>query len=558
MLQAAGDPSALQAIIDSLNGKADIANSGKVFPSRESALTAGQEVLRPALSQIITREDDTLAVRSASATADDPLFESYPQWGVVFRAASRALLDDKASLAALSSLSQIVGGKADISDLNRIGKVYASRDDAIAQINNNPPAQYVARVITIESDAIVVRARGSADVDPLFSSGDPWGVFMRLDRSDLLDRQNHVGHQPISSVTGLETALYRNTRVYTSRSDAVTAITNEPPPAAVVRVITIEDDALVVRGRKHPSPDPLFNGEDTWGEMLRFDVSDLRRPARLATFYFNRADAVSNLPAVPADVYRVLCIEGGVLTVRARELATDDPLFSTAPRWGVQRRIDIASLSAAIAAEAEARQSAFQDEVSARNAAIAEASDLLRAADSELSLRIDALSVSASLGLYVASSVQDGLDNTEDGDVFLLIDAGSAAFTRNLSGQAVELYRFVSGRAIDLRPLPFATRVDAEGASIPAEVGQIVVDGLDYRRDPEGMALQTQDGARWSPWGTPTTAHFATVQAAIDWVGGRGGDLLVPPGTTSSPALNLTKLGAGGRRVLLRARPEKG
>ncbi|WP_423208785.1 hypothetical protein [Paracoccus yeei] len=79
-----------QAVTNVEIGKADIANSGKIFPSRESAIAAGQEALRPALSQIITREDDTLAVRSASATADDPLFDTYPQWGVVFRGASAA------------------------------------------------------------------------------------------------------------------------------------------------------------------------------------------------------------------------------------------------------------------------------------------------------------------------------------------------------------------------------------------------------------------------------------------------------------------------------------
>ncbi|WP_191569320.1 hypothetical protein, partial [Paracoccus yeei] len=77
---------ALTALWQDLNGsKADIANSGKVFPSRESAVTAGQEVLRPALSQIMTREGNYLVVRSASGTADDPLFEAYPQWGAVMR-----------------------------------------------------------------------------------------------------------------------------------------------------------------------------------------------------------------------------------------------------------------------------------------------------------------------------------------------------------------------------------------------------------------------------------------------------------------------------------------
>ena len=158
---------ALAALWTDLNGsKADIANSGKMFPSRASAVAAGQEVLRPALSQIITREDDTLAVRSASATADDPLFESYPQWGVVFRAASRALLDDKASLA-------------------NSGKTFRSRADAVASGQGTLPAS-IGVVVTLESGVITWRVPFQSGDDPLFEASPFWGVVARVDVASAL------------------------------------------------------------------------------------------------------------------------------------------------------------------------------------------------------------------------------------------------------------------------------------------------------------------------------------------------------------------------------------
>ena len=74
--------SALSALID---GKAEIADSGKVFGNRAAAVSAGQAALPAALGQIFTREDSMIAVRSALATADDPLFAGAPQWGVIGR-----------------------------------------------------------------------------------------------------------------------------------------------------------------------------------------------------------------------------------------------------------------------------------------------------------------------------------------------------------------------------------------------------------------------------------------------------------------------------------------
>ncbi len=117
--QAAGDPEALQEILDQVegkadaavvaalqgvvDGKADIANSGKVFNTRAAAVNAGQAALPNTLGMITTREGDYIVYRAPGLTADDPLFATAPRWGVMLRVPSAALLDDKADADALSA-----------------------------------------------------------------------------------------------------------------------------------------------------------------------------------------------------------------------------------------------------------------------------------------------------------------------------------------------------------------------------------------------------------------------------------------------------------------------
>lgn len=91
--QTMGDPSALQTILTQVAGKADLPNSGKTFVSRAAAESAGQAALPSTLGQIETREGDYLVLRSPTATADDPLFETAPRWGVVGRYPSRGVVE---------------------------------------------------------------------------------------------------------------------------------------------------------------------------------------------------------------------------------------------------------------------------------------------------------------------------------------------------------------------------------------------------------------------------------------------------------------------------------
>lgn len=73
----------------------------------------------------------------------------------------------------------------------------------------------------------------------------------------------------------------------------------------------------------------------------------------------------------------------------------------------------------------------------------------------------------------------------------------------------------------------FPSRATAASASVPGDDNYLSVRGLSYVADPEGTALVTADGRRWSPWGEITPLHFgdpsgddtALIQAAVDHAG---------------------------------------
>lgn len=60
---------------------------------------------------------------------------------------------------------------------------------------------------------------------------------------------------------------FRGTRIYNGRDDALALITSNPPPAAIHRVLSIEDGKLVVRGRNSQS-DALFETTPYWGVQM--------------------------------------------------------------------------------------------------------------------------------------------------------------------------------------------------------------------------------------------------------------------------------------------------
>ena len=158
--QAMGDPEALQEILDQVEGKADIANSGKVFNTRAAAVNAGQEVLPGTLGLIATREGDYIVYRAPGLTADDPLFATAPRWGVMLRVPSATLLDGKADLANSGSFFT-----------SRTAMVSAGQSDL-------PGAKSLA--FHRDGDYLIVRSFSAEADDPLFATSPRWGVMLRV------------------------------------------------------------------------------------------------------------------------------------------------------------------------------------------------------------------------------------------------------------------------------------------------------------------------------------------------------------------------------------------
>lgn len=169
LAQSMGDPSALQDILTTLDTKADLSNSGKAFPGRASAVAAGQGSLPASLGQITTREGNYLVLRSASATADDPLFPTAPQWGVVLRVPNDVVLGTKA-------------------DLPNSGKMFGNRQNAVAAGQANLP-EGLGQIVTREGDHLVYRNAWSNGDDPLFPTMPFWGVLLRVPDERLVDRK---------------------------------------------------------------------------------------------------------------------------------------------------------------------------------------------------------------------------------------------------------------------------------------------------------------------------------------------------------------------------------
>lgn len=70
----------------------------------------------------------------------------------------------------------------------------------------------------------------------------------------------------------------------------------------------------------------------------------------------------------------------------------------------------------------------------------------------------------------------------------------------------------------------------------------------------EWVATDTTPGAaKWRPVSTPLLTDFASAQAAVDWLAGSGGEMVIPAGVHALTApINLSKLGPTGRRAVLR------
>lgn len=79
-----------------LDAKAELAYSGRIFPTRAQAVSAGQEGLPGAVSRILTHEGDYLVLRGAPQTEDalfpEGDFPTGPRWGIVDRYPAETIL----------------------------------------------------------------------------------------------------------------------------------------------------------------------------------------------------------------------------------------------------------------------------------------------------------------------------------------------------------------------------------------------------------------------------------------------------------------------------------
>lgn len=178
--------------------------------------------------------------------------------------------------------------------------------------------------------------------------GDPRSGPHNLDKWEL--RQWGAGIEALNGNPDalndrLQTIEGRATPSYTSRVAAEAAAADLP--TSVTQILVREGTALVIRARNAFADDPLFPTGARWGVVQRQDgaaeaiarqaaISDIN--PRTTPIYISRAAAEAAASDLPTGVAQIFVQEGDVLTVRARTSSADDPLFSTAPRWGVTGR----------------------------------------------------------------------------------------------------------------------------------------------------------------------------------------------------------------------------
>ncbi len=108
-----GDVRALWGLVDGI-----VANGGKLFVSRASAVAAGQPALVSALGLIVTIEDDQVVFRAPGFVGDDPLFETSPQWGAAARVPRMSLMNSLLGAKAdQTAVDEQLALKANVEDL---------------------------------------------------------------------------------------------------------------------------------------------------------------------------------------------------------------------------------------------------------------------------------------------------------------------------------------------------------------------------------------------------------------------------------------------------------
>lgn len=120
-----------------------------------------------------------------------------------------------------------------------------------------------------------------------------------------------------------------------------------------------------------------------------------------------------------------------------------------------------------------------------------------------------------------------------DGELFHIFSM--PRFTNSEAQVILQDFREEVADTLAVTPRHFATRAAAQVAIVGVQMQFITVAGLHYVRDPEGTALTTAGGVRWSPLGDVTPEHFGDItgrdaapfiRAAIAFAAARGGGVV--------------------------------
>lgn len=163
------------------------------------------------------------------------------------------------------------------------------------------------------------------------------------------------------------------------------------------------------------------------------------------------------------------------------------------------------------------------------------------------------------------SSLSNPLTGTLEGFVQFWANPGKYRIIGTNGGVTSEW--FVDGGGLDSAAIPIASHSVAETVNVNPDIDvlRVMAGGrmLEYVRDPSGTALQTSDGAWWSPADTVTPQHWGAVadgvvdcsdaiEACVAWVALRGGEWFAPAGiyrTTRSIDLKGTSFYGEGQQA---------
>lgn len=201
---------------------------------------------------------------------------------------------------------------------------YTSRAAAEAAATTLPTG--ITQILVREGSALVIRSRTAFADDPLFPTGARWGAVLRIPSVDLL---------------AAKADLANSGKIFANRALAVSAGQASLPPS-LGRVMTIEgtfaEPRLVIRTPGDGTgPDPLFSSSPYWSVQMTVDPMASTRDS-LIGFSSRNAAVAAGQASLPSNAKVMVNLEGSDLVMRGWLHDSDDPLFPTAPRFGVITR----------------------------------------------------------------------------------------------------------------------------------------------------------------------------------------------------------------------------